>query len=238
MAHPSLNLLLASTSTVHGASYLSYLESAVKEHFSACKTVVFVPFARPGGLSWDDYTARPRSVFADWGIELRGIHEWDTPEEACRAADGFFTGGGNTFVLLQTLQTGGWMEPMDAAVRSGKPYMGSSAGTNIAGMTIGTTNDMPIALPNSLDAFGWVPFNLNPHYLDPDPHSTHKGETREQRIEEFHVFHSQPVVGLREGSWLKVQGSEITLCGPHSARIFTPGRAPVEHPLGDLRIAV
>ena len=231
-----LNLLLASTSTVHGASYLSYLETAVRAHFNGCKTVAFVPFARPGGLTWDDYTALPAAVFAAWGLELRGIHTWTSPEQAAGDADGFFVGGGNTFVLLDTLQRGGWMAPIDEAVRSGKPYMGSSAGTNMAGRTIGTTNDMPIAHPANLNAFEWLPFNLNPHYLDADPHSTHKGETREQRIGEFHCYHNQPVLGLREGSWLHVTNGHVTLEGSLNARLFQAGQPAVELNPGTIRV--
>ena len=236
MVSSQLNLLLASTSTVHGAPYLSYLESAVRAHFSGCKTVAFVPFARPGGLTWDDYTARPAAVFAEWGLELRGIHTWETPEQAAVEADGFFVGGGNTFVLLDTLQRGGWMVPLDEAVQGGKPYMGSSAGTNLAGRTVGTTNDMPIAHPTNLNAFGWVPFNLNPHYLDPDPHSTHKGETREQRIGEFHCFHPQPVLGLREGSWLELRGGQLELKGSLNARLFQTGLPAAELSPGAIRV--
>ncbi len=236
MVSSQLSLLVASTSTVHGAPYLSYLESAVRTHFSGCKTVAFVPFARPGGLSWDDYTARPAAVFAEWGLELRGIHSWDSPAQAVAEADGFFVGGGNTFVLLDTLQRGGWMAPLNEAVQGGKPYMGSSAGTNLVGRTIGTTNDMPVAHPANLNAFGWLPFNLNPHYLDPDPHSTHKGETREQRIGEFHCFHPQPVLGLREGSWLELHGGLLELKGSLPARLFQAGLPAVELSPGAIRV--
>ena len=228
MPTSALNLLLASTSTVHGAPYLSYLKDAVLEHFSGCNTVAFVPFARPGGITWNDYTSRPQAVFAEWGLTLRGIHTWESPEAACAEADGFFTGGGNTFLLLKTLQEQGWMDVLDRAVQQGKPYMGSSAGTNIAGLSIGTTNDMPIAHPKSLSAFGWVPFNLNPHYVAPDPSSTHMGETRDQRIAEFHSFHPQPVLGLREGSWLRAVGGQIHLNGTLPARLFSPGSEPSE----------
>jgi len=108
------------------------------------------------------------------------------------------------------------------------PYMGSSAGTNLTGMTIGTTNDMPIVYPSSFEALGFLPFNINPHYLDPDPNSTHKGETRETRIKEFHKFNSQAVLGLREGSWLEVSNGEIQLKGNLPARLFRQGGEPVE----------
>jgi dipeptidase E len=148
--------------------------------------------------------------------------------EAANWAQGFFTGGGNTFVLLKALYDTGLLQAIDERVRAGTPYMGTSAGCNVCGLTIGTTNDMPIIHPPSFKAFGWVPFNLNPHYLDPNPDSTHMGETRETRIAEFHHFNPQPVMGLREGSWLRVEDDKIELKGPHTARWFYAGMPPVE----------
>jgi dipeptidase E len=114
--------------------------------------------------------------------------------------------------------------------------MGTSAGCNLTGLTVGTTNDMPIVYPPSFKAFGWVPFNINPHYLDPDPTSKHMGETRETRIKEFHHFNEQPVVGLREGSWIRVENGQMELKGPHAARIFKAGEEPSEHPVGRFNI--
>ena len=228
-----MNLLLASTSTVHGAGYLAYFRNAWTQHFSNLNgPVVFIPYARPGGISWDEYTAIARKAFVAEGIELKGIHEFDSPEEACQAAGGFFTGGGNTFVLLKTLQDLNVMPHLDHAVRGGKPYMGTSAGSNIAGQNVRTTNDMPIVYPSSFDAMGWIPHNINPHYLDPDPGSTHMGETRETRINEFHHYNDLAVIGLREGSWLQVHGEVITLCGPHRARIFRAQQTPDEFETG------
>ena len=229
-----MNLLLASTSTVHGSPYLSYLSAEWIEHFSG-RLVVFVPYARPMGMSWDAYTQIPKSVMAEAGIELRGVQEFASPAEAARQAEGWFVGGGNTFVLRKSLRETGLEPLLDESVRKGIPYMGSSAGINIAGPSIGTTNDMPIVEVPTLQAMAWLPFNLNPHYLDSQPGGSHMGETREQRIAEFHAFHSQPVVGLREGSWLTSNGIEHQLCGPHSARIFSPGQAAVECPPGPLR---
>ena len=117
---------------------------------------------------------------------------------------------------------------MKTAIETGTPYVGTSAGSNICGLTIGTSNDMPITYPKSFQTLGVVPFNINPHYLDPDPSSTHMGETRETRIKEFHHFNSQPVIGLREGSYLEVVGSKITLKGPLSARVFEKNKTPYE----------
>jgi dipeptidase E len=151
---------------------------------------------------------------------MRGAHEFADAQEGCLWADGFFTGGGNTFVLAKTLHESGYFEAIDAAVREGKPYMGTSAGCNMTGLSICTTNDMPIVYPPSFDAWGWVPFNINPHYLDPVEGSTHMGETRETRIKEFHHFNDHPVYGLREGSWIRVHGKSMELKGAHSARWF------------------
>ena len=216
----NLQLLLVSTSTVYGRPYLGYLEEECRDFFKDRVRILFVPFARPGGMSHDAYTAKARAVFAQWGFELKGAHEFDSAEDGTAWAEGFFTGGGNTFVLADTLRKTGYFEAIDRAVRNGTPYMGTSAGCNMAGLTIGTTNDMPIVYPPSFDAFGWVPFNMNPHYLDPQEGSTHMGETRETRIAEFHHFNDQPVLGLREGSWLRIQDGTTVLKGPHSARWF------------------
>ncbi len=229
-------LLLASTSTVHGGTYLSYLSTVVQEHFSGCKNIVFIPFARPGGISFDEYTAHVQKALHPWGFTVRGWHTFHSPEEACHEADGFFTGGGNSFVLLRELISTGSLPLLQEAVQKGKPYMGSSAGTNIAGLTIGTTNDMPIVHPAHLNALACIPCNINPHYQDPAPGSTHMGETREQRIAEFHVFNQQPVLGLREGSWLKVNESQIELCGPHTLRLFRHDKTPEEVPPGLLSL--
>ena len=120
------------------------------------------------------------------------------------------------------------IQPLKNAVNNGTPYLGTSAGSNICGLTMSTTNDMPIVYPESLKTLGLVPFNINPHYLDPNPNSKHKGETRETRIAEFHKFNTQPVVGLREGSWLEVSGTTITLEGTLNARIFEHDKLPFE----------
>lgn len=230
-----MQLLLASTSTVHGAPYLSYLRDEWTRLFAG-RLVVFVPYARPGGLSWDEYTARPKAVFAAEGITLKGVHEFETVEEATQHAEAWFVGGGNTFVLRRTLDETGLTPFLDASVRGGVPYMGSSAGINLAGISIGTTNDMPVVEVPTHRAMGWLPFNLNPHYQDPLAGSTHMGETREQRIAEFHVFNPQPVVGLREGSWITSDGLNHELHGPHSARVFCASMPPYEAEPGRLAI--
>ncbi len=223
-----MNLLIVSTSTIFGQPYLAYLGDEIKDFFTGRKRILFIPFARPSGISHDDYTAKAAEVFAGFGFDMRGAHTFQTAQEAAHWAEGFFTGGGNTFLLLKTLYETGLFEAIDARVRAGVPYMGTSAGCNLCGLTIGTTNDMPIVHPPTLRAFGWVPFNLNPHYLDPEAGSTHMGETREERIKEFHHFNQQPVLGLREGSWLKVEHGKVELHGPHPARWFRAGKVPVE----------
>ncbi|MBD1397151.1 dipeptidase PepE [Pontibacter sp. JH31] len=230
---PKKELLLISTSTTHGTGYLEHCEDEIKALLQDRKSVLFIPYARPGGISHTDYTAKAKEAFERMGITLTGIHEADNPVEAVEQAEAVFTGGGNTFLLLRQLYAKKLLEPLQKKVEKGMPYIGTSAGTNIAGKTIGTTNDMPIVFPKSFDALQLVPFNLNPHYLDPDPNSTHMGETRETRIQEFHVHNSQPVVGLREGSMLRVKGEKMTLLGHLSARVFLQGQKPMEFKPGD-----
>ena len=222
------NLLLASTSTLHGQKYLEYLLPEIEKHFKGCAEILFIPYARPGGISHADYTGLAASAFEQAGIAVRGINEFSDPARAVKNADGIFTGGGNTFLLVRELYANQLLPVLKETLRNGTPYLGTSAGTNIAGLTMKTTNDMPIVYPPNFTTLGLIPFNINAHYLDPDPNSTHKGETRETRIKEFHQFNTQPVVGLREGSWLEVKGSEITLKGGKSARIFKAEKLPYE----------
>jgi len=224
------NLLLLSTSTLYGQGYLEYAKTAVHTHFKSSNTVVFFPYARPGGLSHDAYTEVARKFFKGLGVQIIGAHELDNRPEEILKHDGLFIGGGNTFVLLQWLYQRNWISVIQEAVANGMPYMGTSAGTNVATRGIHTTNDMPIAEVPRLSALGLVNFHINPHYLDPIEGSHHMGETRATRIAEFHTYHASPVVGLREGSWLEVQGADIFLRGTASARIFKPGQEPEERP--------
>lgn len=216
-------LIIASTSTIHGGAYLDYLLPTLKEHFAGCSTLLFVPYARPGGISHDDYTKRVADTFATLNIIVKGVHEFDDPVEAVANAEAIFTGGGNTFLLVTQLYNNNVMSAIQEAVKKGTPYLGSSAGSNICGLTMQTTNDMPIIYPPSFNTLALVPFNLNPHYLDPIEGSTHMGETRETRINEFHKINPQPVLGLREGSWLEVHGEKTTLKGDLHARLFCQG---------------
>jgi dipeptidase E len=214
------NIIIASTSTLHGGEYLDYLLPELQLHFKDCKTILFIPYARPGGISHDEYTAKVALAFAKINIAVKGIHEFKDPASAIQDAQGIFTGGGNTFLLVSQLYKNNIMAVLSETVKNGTPYLGTSAGSNICGLTMQTTNDMPIIYPPSFQTLGLIPFNLNPHYLDADKQSTHMGETRETRIQEFHAFNTVPVLGLREGSWLDVKGEKITLKGDLSARLF------------------
>ena len=227
-------LLLASTSTVHGKGYLEYILPQLKLYFKDINELLFVPYARPGGMSHDDYTNRVAQVFNQLNIKVKGIHQFENPLQAVENAEAIFTGGGNTFLLVKQLCENNLMQPIKYAVENGALYFGTSAGSNIAGISMQTTNDMPIIYPPSFDTLGLIPANLNPHYLDPDPNSKHMGETRETRIKEFHTINSIPVIGLREGSWLDVNGDDIVLKGNLSARIFLKDKEPFEAEAGSL----
>lgn len=230
------NILLASTSTVYGSSYLEYLLAELQLHFKNCNTLLFIPYARPGGITHDEYTAKVALAFAKINIAVKGIHEFENPVEAIQNAEGIFTGGGNTFVLVSQLYKNQLMEVIAQKLKSGTPYLGTSAGSNIAGLTIQTTNDMPIVYPPSFQSLGMIPFNLNPHYIDTDGTANHMGETREDRIKEFHEFNSIPVLGLREGSWLDIKGDSIVLKGNLKARLFRQNQQAEELESGtDLR---
>ena len=208
--------------------YLDYLLPALAEHFKNVSNLVFIPFARPGGISHEEYTEKVKPFFKQLHIEVKGIHEFENPMEAINNAEAIFTGGGNTFVLVTMLYKFNLLDVIQDAVENGTPYLGTSAGSNICGLTMGTTNDMPIVYPPSFRTLGLVSFNLNPHYLDPIAGSQHMGETRETRIKEFHQYNTQPVLGLREGSWLEVIGKKITLKGNLSAKLFQQGKDPIE----------
>lgn len=222
------NILIASTSTLANENYLEYLLPELTKHFQDCETILFIPYARPGGVSHQEYTAMVGLAFAKINKKVIGIHEFEDPAEAIKNAEGIFTGGGNTFVLVSQLHKNNVMETLSEVVKNGTPYLGTSAGSNICGLTMQTTNDMPIVYPPSFKTLGLIPFNLNPHYLDPDTSSKHMGETRETRIKEYHAFNTVPVLGLREGSWLDVKGDSITLKGNLKARLFRQNQIPEE----------
>ncbi|PHR68857.1 MAG: dipeptidase PepE [Lutibacter sp.] len=224
------NLFIASTSTVHGKGYLEYILPELSIFFRGVSEVLFIPYARPGGITYDEYTAIAKKGFANIDINLKGIHEFDNPIEAVKNAQGIFTGGGNTFELVNKLYENDLIELIKRVVENGTPYFGTSAGSNITGVSMKTTNDMPIIYPPSFDTLNLINFNINPHYLDPDPNSKHMGETRETRIKEFHKFNDIPVLGLREGSWLRVEGKQVFLRGELSARLFLKDEKAKELP--------
>ncbi len=218
-------ILLISNSTVYGRGYLDHVEEEIKNILDGAKTVLFFPFALH---DHDRYADQAKRRFAAMGHPLESAHATENPQKAVERADAIFIGGGNTFRLLKALQDFSLFEGIRAKVKNGAPYLGSSAGSNVAGPTIKTTKDMPIVQPRSFDSLGLVPFQISPHYLDPDPNSKHMGETQEERILQFLEENETPVIGMREGSWLVVKNSVVTLQGLSGARIFRRGHAPVE----------
>jgi len=223
-------LFIASTSTVHGKAYLEYILPELSDFFKGVNELLFIPYARPGGITHDEYTAKASESFGKINIKVKGIHEFSDPIDALNSAKGIFTGGGNTFLLLKQLYDNKLMTTFKNVVENGTPYFGTSAGSNITGLTVQNTNDMPIIYPPSFNALGFINFNLNPHYLDPDTSSTHMGETRETRINEFHTLNDTPVLGLREGSWLFVDSQKVLLKGTLNARLFQKNKPAVELP--------
>ena len=220
-------LLLISSSLVHGYDFLDHPEPEIRRILEGKRRVSFVPFA---ASDHDGYVEKVRDRLRPMGFDVTGVRDARDVENA----EAIFVGGGNTFRLLKTLYERELLDPIRARVRGGVPYIGSSAGTMVANPTIRTTNDMPIVWPPSLDALGFIQFQTNPHYLDPDPHSTHKGETREERLREFHEEHDTMVVGLREGCMLWVEDGTATLMGMKPARIFRRGEEPFELPVGSV----
>lgn len=230
-----LRLLLISNSTNHGQGFLDHCLAEIDDFLGPVRSLVFVPFALK---ERELYGAKVAARLTDIGVRATTLTADEAGLRMVREADAVFTGGGNTFRLLRTLQESGLLPVIRERALAGMPYIGSSAGTNLSMPTIRTTNDMPIVQPVSFDALGLVPFQINPHYLDPAPDSTHMGETREQRLREFHEENETPVVGLREGAWIRVEGETATLGGANGARIFRRDREPEERKsgasLGDL----
>lgn len=223
-------LLLLSNSTQHGRGYLDHAIDEIDGFLGPVRRLLFVPFALADRAG---YAAKFRARMAAVGLEVDALAADATGARQIESAEAVFVGGGNTFRLLKTVQEERLLAPLRARVLAGLPYTGASAGINLACPTIRTTNDMPIVEPPSFDALGLVPFQINPHYLDPAPGSTHMGETRQQRIEEFLEENDRVVVGLREGGWIRVEGDRGHLGGLHGARIFRRGAAPEERAPGD-----
>jgi dipeptidase E len=219
---------LISNSTLHGSGYLDHAAEEIRNFLGGVSRVLFIPFAL---ADHQDYASRARQRFAAMGYDLDSIHEASDKQQAVNDAESIFIGGGNTFRLLKALYDFELLSLIKQRAEQGVPYIGSSAGSNVAGPTIRTTNDMPIVEPPSFNALGLVSFQINPHYLDPSPDSTHMGETREERILQFLEENETPVVGLREGAMVRVEQGSAMLKGSSGARIFRKAQPPVEiHP--------
>jgi dipeptidase E len=224
-----IRLLLASSSRVHGSGWLDACADEIRDFLRGIPRTLFVPYAI---RDHDAYARKARERLAAIGLELDSLHEANEPREAVDRAQAFLVGGGNTFRLLREMHALGVLDPMRERIEAGVPYVGWSAGSNLACPTIRTTNDMPIVEPPTLAALGVLPFQLNPHYVDADPSSKHMGETREERIAEFHEENAVPVLGLREGALLRREGSSLALKGVAGARLFRRGSPPEEIALG------
>jgi len=218
-----MELLLLSSSTIYGTGYLDHAMGAIREWLGPRKRLAFVPFAL---ADQETYIAQVRACLEPEGLEVVGVPR--AGRAVLEEAEAVFVGGGNTFRLLRTLQDEDLLDPLRRGALAGRPYLGSSAGTNIAAPTIRTTNDMPIVEPKGLQALGLLPFQINPHFQDPDPTSRHMGETRAERLLQYLEENSRPVVGLREGAWLRLSGEHLALGGTGGGRLFARGHAPEE----------
>jgi dipeptidase E len=218
------DLMLLSNSFSPGRGALEHAVDTLAQLFAGCREVLFVPYAASDP---DAYTEAMREILATLGIQVTGAHHAADPLNALARADAVFVGGGNAFRLLRTVQRNGLLPAIGRRVRAGMPYLGVSAGANLACPTIRTTNDMPIVQPASLHALGLIPFQINPHYPDAHRDGAPAIAARDQRLREFLEENDVPVLGLREGSWLHVRrGAHAHLGGTTSARLFTRGREP------------
>ncbi len=224
-----MQLLLLSNSTNAGEEYLGWPREILKTYIEKnnIKSCVFVPYAGVT-VSWDDYTSRVNDVFSQWGCAVRSVHSVSDPVLTVSKAECIIVGGGNTFRLVQLMHDTGIMPAIREKAVGGTPFIGWSAGSNIACPSLRTTNDMPIIQPSSFNTLNLVPFQINPHYLDANPEG-HGGETREQRINEFQALNPEVVVvGLREATALHLDGNSLKLLGKRSMRLFIAGNEPVE----------
>ena len=228
-----MRLLLISNSTNAGEEYLQHPTAYMKQFLGEQRlNCLFIPYAGVT-ISFDSYEERVRTKFEEIGHNIQSIHHFSDPVKAVAQSDVIVTGGGNTFHLIKLLHDNNLIGPIRDAVLEGKPYMGWSAGANVACPTICTTNDMPIVQPQSFEAFNLIPFQINPHYLDANPDG-HAGETREMRIEEFlEANRNITVAGLREGTMFRIESNEISLLGNRDLRIFRHGETPKEYKPGD-----
>jgi dipeptidase E len=215
-----MRLMLLSNSTNHGEGYLDHAMADMFTFLGPVRRVLFVPFALADRAG---YAAKCAARFEREGVMVDALTEDAAGLSLVERAEAVFVGGGNTFRLLLSLQRASLIDRLAQRVRDGLPYLGASAGTNIAAPTIRTTNDMPIVEPRGFEALGLVPFQINPHYVDADPSSTHMGETREERLREYLEENDRPVLGLREGAWLVREGASLRLQGERGARLFRRG---------------
>lgn len=228
------NLLLISSSNVYGRGYLDHVEKDIRDFLGGVQRVVFVPYAL---YDREAYFSKVRSRLGRMGLEVESAHSTSSPERLMEDAEAIFIGGGNTFRLLKALYDHNLLEVIRRRVEGGMPYIGSSAGSIVACPSLKTTKDMPVVQPPSFEALGLVGFQISPHYLDPDPGSTHMGETQEERIMQYLEENDRPVIGLREGTLLQVQRGSVMLRGSCGARLFQRGAPPLEVPPGtDLTI--
>jgi len=229
-----MRLLLISNSTNAGDEYLRYPLPEIDRFLGEVREVVFVPYAAVT-FSYAEYERRVQARLGEVGIRVRSVHRAVDPAKMIRRAQAICVGGGNTFALAKKMQEQGLMHAILRKIKAGTPYIGWSAGSNVACPTICTTNDMPIVAPESFRAVGAVKFQINPHYLDANP-AGHAGETREQRILEY--IRANPrrwVAGLREGCMLRCEGDRLELIGSRPMRMFRKGVEPFEvQPGGDL----
>lgn len=229
--HDIIRLMLISNSRNPGGGFLDHCAYCIRDFLGPVDEVLFLPYAL---ANYDEYYRIVRARFAQFGCTVTSLHQQTNRAKAIQNASSIFVGGGNTFRLLKALHDLGLLGPVQDRVLDGMPYIGSSAGANVACPTIQTTNDMPIFYPPSFDSLNLIPFNINPHYFDPPDNWEHMGESREQRIREFHEVNSQHVVGLREGAWLRIEGNKILVMGTTGARIFRKGLPPKNYPPGTL----
>lgn len=216
----NLNLLLASTSKVYDSPYLSYLKDELKILFKDTQEILFIPYARPGGISYMEYTRKASAFFHTIDKTCVPITAYDYPRQAIQQAKGIFTGGGNTFLLLKKLYDLDLIDALRDKINHGCPYLGTSAGSNICGQHIRTTNDMPIVQPDRFEALGIVPYVINPHYVEKQEGEQHQGESRSTRLKEYLTQNKEPVIALPEGTWIKIDGDKHRIQGNRPAYLF------------------
>lgn len=231
-----MRLLLISNSTNAGEAYLAYAMPEIGNFLKGVQRVFFIPYAGVR-FSYDTYTEKVAKCFDSVGIALESVHKVASPKKAIAEAEALVIGGGNTWRLLQQMQDNDLLGVIRERVNNGMPYVGWSAGSNVSCPTLSTTNDMPIIAPKSFEALKLIPYQINPHYLDANPEG-HAGETREERIIEYiELNQNTTVVGLREGTMLRIEGDQTTLIGKKSARIFHYGKETYEIQPGNFVLA-